>query len=135
MITSPSASVLKRSGVRVVWESSSTRNSSSESINKPFLHSASPSDPHRQASRLPIKILNMLSARSGHILHPEYLQPLPSTPISPIEVRGRGLSAARRYRYNVRWLFELVPRATMVFGSPMQPSRHIYPLWFLVFNS
>lgn len=28
----------------------------------------------------------MLTARAGHLLHPEYLQPLPSTPVSPIEV-------------------------------------------------
>lgn len=87
MITSPSASALKNSDICVAWESSSSRNSSSASINKPFLHSAPPSDPLRQANRLPIKVLKMLTARSGHILHPEYLQPLPSTPVSPIEVR------------------------------------------------
>lgn len=89
MITSPSASALKNSDICVVWESSSSRNSSSASINKPFLHSAPPADPLRQANRLPIKVLKMLTARSGHILHPEYLQPLPSTPVSPIEVRRR----------------------------------------------
>ena len=89
MSTSPSASALKNSDTRVAWESSSSRNSSSASISKPFLHSAPPFDPLRQASRLPIKVLKMLTARSGHILHPEYLQPLPSTPVSPIEVRGR----------------------------------------------
>lgn len=87
MITSPSASALKNSDICVTWESSSSRNSRSASINKPFLHSAPPSDPLRQANRLPIKVLKMLTARSGHILHPEYLQPLPSTPVSPIEVR------------------------------------------------
>ncbi|XP_074502118.1 zinc finger protein 503 [Sebastes fasciatus] len=91
MITSPSASVLKHSGICVAaaWESSSCRNSSSASINKPFLHSAPPSDPLRQANRVPIKVLKMLTARSGHILHPEYLQPLPSTPISPIELDAK----------------------------------------------
>ncbi|XP_029306421.1 LOW QUALITY PROTEIN: zinc finger protein 503 [Cottoperca gobio] len=89
MITSPSASVLKNRGICVAWESSNSRNSSSASINKPFLHSAPPCDPLRQAKRLPIKVLKMLTARSGHILHPEYLQPLPSTPISPIELDAK----------------------------------------------
>lgn len=86
MITSPSASALKNSDICVAWESSSSRNRGSANVNKPFLHSAPPSDPLRQANRLPIKVLKMLTARSGHILHPEYLQPLPSTPVSPIEV-------------------------------------------------
>lgn len=45
-----------------------------------------PSDPLRQEKRLPIRILKMLTAHS-HILHPEYLQPLSSAPVS-IEVRG-----------------------------------------------
>ncbi|NP_001161611.1 NocA-like transcription factor [Saccoglossus kowalevskii] len=38
------------------------------------------SDPDRQAKRLPIRAINMLSARSQHILHTEYLQPLPTPP-------------------------------------------------------
>nr|XP_014434610.1 zinc finger protein 503-like [Pelodiscus sinensis] len=59
------------------------------SCSKPFFHPVPPSDPLRQAKRLPIKVLKMLTARTGHILHPEYLQPLPSTPVSPIEVRSR----------------------------------------------
>lgn len=42
---------------------------------EPFLHSPPP-----------VKALKMLSARTGHILHPDYLQPLPSAPVSPIEV-------------------------------------------------
>ncbi|RXM36860.1 Zinc finger protein 503 [Acipenser ruthenus] len=67
--------------------SGSWNNSSATNLNKPFLHSVPPSDPIRQANRLPIKVLKMLTARTGHILHPEYLQPLPSTPVSPIEVR------------------------------------------------
>lgn len=54
-----------------------------------FLHPVPPSDPVRQAQRLPIKVLKMLTARSGHILHPEYLQPLPSTPVSPIELDAK----------------------------------------------
>ena len=61
---------------------------------KPFVHAVPPSDPLRQANRLPIKVLKMLTARTGHILHPEYLQPLPSTPVSPIEVRTLSLDRA-----------------------------------------
>ncbi|XP_070544519.1 LOW QUALITY PROTEIN: zinc finger protein 503-like [Ptychodera flava] len=38
------------------------------------------SDPERQAKRLPIRAIKMLSARSQHILHTEYLQPLPTPP-------------------------------------------------------
>ncbi|OWK07928.1 hypothetical protein Celaphus_00008320, partial [Cervus elaphus hippelaphus] len=56
---------------------------------KPFVHAVPPSDPLRQANRLPIKVLKMLTARTGHILHPEYLQPLPSTPVSPIELDAK----------------------------------------------
>ncbi|KAJ8408604.1 hypothetical protein AAFF_G00252390 [Aldrovandia affinis] len=42
----------------------------------------SPSDPLRQARRLPIRVLKMLTAHSSHLLHPEYLQPLTSAPVS-----------------------------------------------------
>ncbi|KAG5855729.1 zinc finger protein 503-like [Anguilla rostrata] len=89
MITSPSVSALRNSITNQVWESSSCGKNSSANVNKPFLHSVPPSDPLRQANRLPIKILKMLTARAGHILHPEYLQPLPSTPISPIELDAK----------------------------------------------
>lgn len=41
-----------------------------------------PSDPARQAKRLPIRLLKMLTAHTGHLLHPEYLQPLTSAPVS-----------------------------------------------------
>ncbi|KAM9306555.1 zinc finger protein 703-like [Pholidichthys leucotaenia] len=41
-----------------------------------------PLDPLRQAKRLPIRVLKMLTAHSGHLLHPEYLQPLTSAPVS-----------------------------------------------------
>lgn len=119
MITSPSASALKNSDICVVWESSSSRNSSSASINKPFLHPAPPSDPLRQANRLPIKVLKMLTARSGHILHPEYLQPLPSTPVSPIEVRRR-FWIPNVLLYFSHWCFEW-----QHFGIPMLLSRNI----------
>ncbi|KAG7480964.1 hypothetical protein MATL_G00061810 [Megalops atlanticus] len=44
--------------------------------------SLSPTDPIRQAKRLPIRILKMLTAHSSHLLHPEYLQPLTSAPVS-----------------------------------------------------
>ncbi|XP_023995732.1 zinc finger protein 503 [Salvelinus sp. IW2-2015] len=89
MITSPALSVLRNSIVNPVWESSSSGEKGATIINKPFLHLVSPSDPLRQANRIPIKILKMLTARGGHILHPEYLHPLPSTPISPIELDAK----------------------------------------------
>lgn len=44
-----------------------------------------PLDPLRQAKRLPIRLIKMLTAHTGHLLHPEYLQPLTSAPVS-IEV-------------------------------------------------
>ncbi|KAJ6661796.1 hypothetical protein lerEdw1_013318 [Lerista edwardsae] len=66
-----------------------TSSSGGSSSTKPFFHSVPPSDPLRQANRLPIKVLKMLTARTGHILHPEYLQPLPSTPVSPIELDAK----------------------------------------------
>lgn len=55
-----------------------------------------PADPLRQANRLPIRVLKMLSAHTGHLLHPEYLQPLSSTPVSPIEVSPRALPTQNR---------------------------------------
>ncbi|XP_066535450.1 zinc finger protein 503 [Hoplias malabaricus] len=85
MITSPSATALRNGNCALAWDSSGSRNTSS----KPFLHSVPPTDPLRQAQRLPIKVLKMLTARTGHILHPEYLQPLPSTPVSPIELDAK----------------------------------------------
>ncbi|XP_062817019.1 zinc finger protein 703 [Anolis carolinensis] len=48
-----------------------------------------PGDPFRQAKRLPIRVLKMLSAHGGHLLHPEYLQPLSSAPVSPIELDAK----------------------------------------------
>ncbi|XP_041032463.1 zinc finger protein 503 isoform X1 [Cetorhinus maximus] len=67
----------------------SNNSSRGNSSSKPFYHTVPPSDPSRQANRLPIKVLKMLTARTGHILHPEYLQPLPSTPVSPIELDAK----------------------------------------------
>ncbi|KAF7242091.1 hypothetical protein EYD10_11467 [Varanus komodoensis] len=55
----------------------------------PALSHLPPEDPLRQANRLPIRVLKMLSAHSGHLLHPEYLQPLSSTPVSPIELDAK----------------------------------------------
>ncbi|XP_051968952.1 zinc finger protein 503-like [Xyrauchen texanus] len=79
MITLPSESALFRV-VNLVWEKNRTQN--------PLLHSLPPADPTRQANRLPVKVLKML-ARNGHILHPDYLQHLPSTPVSPIELDAK----------------------------------------------
>lgn len=89
MITSPTVSVLRNS-TNPAWErGSSLGEKGAVKISQLSVHNfVSPADPSRQASRLPIKILKMLTARAGHILHPEYLQPLPSTPVSPIEVRN-----------------------------------------------
>lgn len=47
-----------------------------------------PLDPLRQAKRLPIRVIKMLTAHTGHLLHPDYLQPLTSAPVS-IEVGYR----------------------------------------------
>nr|XP_040053018.1 LOW QUALITY PROTEIN: zinc finger protein 703-like [Gasterosteus aculeatus aculeatus] len=41
-----------------------------------------PLDPLRQAKRLPIRVLKMLTAHTAHLLHPEYLQPLTPAPVS-----------------------------------------------------
>ncbi|XP_041117611.1 zinc finger protein 503-like [Polyodon spathula] len=89
MITSPSVSALRNRNNQGWERSGAWNNSSATNLNKPFLHSVPPSDPIRQANRLPIKVLKMLTARTGHILHPEYLQPLPSTPVSPIELDAK----------------------------------------------
>ncbi|KAG5840479.1 hypothetical protein ANANG_G00189260 [Anguilla anguilla] len=51
------------------------------STKKPAATALPPSDPTRQAKRLPIRILKMLTAHS-HLLHPDYLQPLTSAPVS-----------------------------------------------------
>ncbi|XP_053721573.1 zinc finger protein 503-like [Synchiropus splendidus] len=89
MITSPTVSVLRNSS-NPAWESGSSAERGALKSSQPSgHHSVSPADPSRQASRLPIKVLKMLTARAGHILHPEYLQPLPSTPVSPIELDAK----------------------------------------------
>ncbi|XP_028845193.1 zinc finger protein 503 [Denticeps clupeoides] len=90
MSTSPSVFAREnRSDADPAWKRSESRNSSSAKGGKAFAHPVPPSDPLRQAQRLPIKVLKMLTARTGHILHPEYLQPLPSTPVSPIELDAK----------------------------------------------
>ncbi|KAF7687176.1 zinc finger protein 703 [Silurus meridionalis] len=45
-------------------------------------------DPVRHADRLPVRILQMLSARAAHMLHADYLQPLSSAPL-PIELDAK----------------------------------------------
>jgi hypothetical protein len=56
-------------------------------------------------------VLKMLTARTGHILHPEYLQPLPSTPVSPIEVRtlSQGQGGTTHPGYPLRVSFSWDP--------------------------
>ncbi|XP_019357644.1 PREDICTED: zinc finger protein 503 [Gavialis gangeticus] len=77
-------------GAGLAWQDGHAGNTGSGGgSTKPFFHPVPPSDPLRQANRLPIKVLKMLTARTGHILHPEYLQPLPSTPVSPIELDAK----------------------------------------------
>lgn len=98
MITSPTVSVLRNS-TNPAWESGSSGEKGAEKISQHSVHnSVSPADPSRQASRLPIKVLKMLTARAGHLLHPEYLQPLPSTPVSPIEVSTSIFGKTFRFR-------------------------------------
>ncbi|KAJ7305125.1 hypothetical protein JRQ81_010993 [Phrynocephalus forsythii] len=67
----------------------SASSSSSSSSSCPAFAHLPPEDPLRQAKRLPIRVLKMLSAHGGHLLHPEYLQPLSSTPVSPIELDAK----------------------------------------------
>lgn len=111
MITSPTVSVLRNS-TNPAWQRGSSGEWGALKIRPPPVrNSVSPADPSRQASRLPIKVLKMLTARGGHILHPEYLQPLPSTPISPIEVStaadrfwGKGAFAHTGARAVAGWI-------------------------------
>ncbi|KAA0724865.1 Zinc finger protein 503 [Triplophysa tibetana] len=77
MLTLPSESAL----FDLVWEKNRTH--------KTVQHSLPPAHPKRQANRLPVKVLKMLTARTGHILHPDYLQPLPSIHIGPIELDAK----------------------------------------------
>ncbi|XP_005988284.1 zinc finger protein 703 [Latimeria chalumnae] len=62
---------------------------SNKNVKKSPVSLLPPSDPIRQANRLPIRVLKMLTAHTGHLLHPEYLQPLSSTPVSPIELDAK----------------------------------------------
>ncbi|KAM5140841.1 zinc finger protein 503 [Mantella aurantiaca] len=91
MISSPLASASR--AIRAARDSGHSTGITSGGKGRPlhraFIHPVPPSDPLRQAGRLPIKVITMLTARSGHILHPEYLQPLPSTPVSPIELDAK----------------------------------------------
>ncbi|XP_051959138.1 zinc finger protein 503-like [Xyrauchen texanus] len=74
MITLPTGCALFSVG-NLVWEKNRTHN--------PLLHSLPP------ANRFPVKVLKMLAARTGHILHPDYLQPLQSSPVIPIELDAK----------------------------------------------
>ncbi|XP_009276250.1 PREDICTED: zinc finger protein 503 [Aptenodytes forsteri] len=105
MITSPSLSAIRsskrssslsepggsprRSAADLAGPNGQKNTGTGSAAAKPCFHAVPPSDPLRQANRLPIKVLKMLTARTGHILHPEYLQPLPSTPVSPIELDAK----------------------------------------------
>ncbi|XP_076856001.1 zinc finger protein 503-like [Brachyhypopomus gauderio] len=86
MITLPPESVLRTCAANLVWER--CENGTAKTT-KAYQHFLPPADPQRQANRLPIKVLKMLTARTGHFLHPDYLQPLPSTPVSPIELDAK----------------------------------------------
>lgn len=112
MITSPTVSVLRNS-TNPAWESGSSGEKGAVKISQLSVHnSVSPADPFRQASRLPIKVLKMLTARAGHILHPEYLQPLPSTPVSPIEV-----SATANKIKHERYFYSLILKLQRVYSE------------------
>lgn len=73
------AHLRSQSPVRTVNDSGSSPPNGTKRLLVPI---PSPSDPIRQAKRLPIRILKMLTAHSSHLLHPEYLQPLTSAPVS-----------------------------------------------------
>ncbi|CAI5795655.1 finger 703 [Podarcis lilfordi] len=90
--TSPTSSGGKSAAAAVAAAAATTFSSSpaqAPGAACPALSHLSPEDPLRQANRLPIRVLKMLSAHSGHLLHPEYLQPLSSTPVSPIELDAK----------------------------------------------
>ncbi|XP_039624389.1 zinc finger protein 703 [Polypterus senegalus] len=79
MNDSPFGSIHSRTAENTGQNDSLSPRPSKKSAPVSFL---SPSDPIRQAKRLPIKVLKMLTAHSGHLLHAEYLQPLTSAPVS-----------------------------------------------------
>ncbi|XP_030006609.1 zinc finger protein 703-like [Sphaeramia orbicularis] len=68
---------------RISERSDKTESGDSQKSRPPAVVSLlTPLDPIRQAKRLPIRVLKMLTAHTGHLLHPEYLQPLTSAPVS-----------------------------------------------------
>ncbi|XP_068610572.1 zinc finger protein 503-like [Brachionichthys hirsutus] len=87
MSASPTVSVLRNSA-NPAWEKGAAK-TEQPPVRSPVRSPVPPADASRQAGRLPIKVLKMLTARAGHLLHPEYLQPLPSTPVSPIELDAK----------------------------------------------
>ncbi|XP_061449100.1 zinc finger protein 703 [Rhineura floridana] len=87
--TSPNSSGGKSVAAAVAATTTASSSAQSPGAACPALSHLPPGDPLRQANRLPIRVLKMLSAHSGHLLHPEYLQPLSSTPVSPIELDAK----------------------------------------------
>lgn len=71
----PSGSVSKRIELSETSDSAKSRPGAVVSLLTPL-------DPLRQAKRLPIRVIKMLTAHTGHLLHPEYLQPLTPAPVS-----------------------------------------------------
>ncbi|KAM6902624.1 zinc finger protein 703-like [Xenentodon cancila] len=75
----PSGSVRDRISKRIEPSETPDSNKSRPGSVVSFL---TPLDPLRQAKRLPIRVIKMLTAHTGHLLHPEYLQPLTPAPVS-----------------------------------------------------
>lgn len=78
----PSGSAVDRVSARIELSETSVPKKSRPGAALSLL---TPLDPLRQAKRLPIRVIKMLTAHTGHLLHPEYLQPLTPAPVS-IEV-------------------------------------------------
>lgn len=87
-----------------------------------------PSDPVRQAKRLPIKVVKMLTAHSGHLLHPEYLQPLTSAPVS-IEVCYIAYYTLLHYS-----LFSLVIHYTLLYTTLRTILLRTILIWTALFT-
>lgn len=139
MITAPAVPVLRHSS-NPAWESRSSSGekgalspasrtyaqrsaAADDNNNNNAAAVSSPADPHRQAGRLPIKLLKMLTARAGHIMHPEYLQPLPSTPISPIEVSLFSWGARKKPAFGLFESFEV--NGVKPEARAADPDRHV----------
>ncbi|XP_005720183.1 zinc finger protein 703-like [Pundamilia nyererei] len=75
----PSGSAVDRVSARIELSETSVPKKSRPGAALSLL---TPLDPLRQAKRLPIRVIKMLTAHTGHLLHPEYLQPLTPAPVS-----------------------------------------------------